>query len=44
MGLLGNLARIVTAPIEIVDATILKPLADVADTTVEGLTGQDRDR
>jgi hypothetical protein len=41
MGLLGNLTRIVTAPIEIIDETFIKPIADLADDAVDGFTGDD---
>lgn len=44
MSLFRNLARIVEAPIAIVDKTIVEPLAEVADAVAEGLGAKDDDR
>lgn len=33
--MLKNLARIAKAPVRIVDATVLKPIADVADDVAD---------
>lgn len=40
MSLFRNLARIVAAPIEVVDELIVKPLADAAEEVADGYTGK----
>lgn len=37
MGLFSNLATIAAAPFQVVDATIVKPLADLAEDVVDGV-------
>lgn len=41
MGLLSNLTKIVAEPVEIVDKTFVKPLADLAEDAVDSFTGDD---
>jgi hypothetical protein len=41
MSLFGNLARIVTAPLDIVDKLIVEPIADVADIMAEEMGARD---
>lgn len=41
MSLLGNLSRIVSAPVKIVDKVLVEPLADAADAVVDEF-GSDR--
>ena len=37
----GNLAKIIAAPVQIIDKTVLEPLAEVADAAVEGFGAKD---
>jgi hypothetical protein len=36
----GNLLRIVTAPLEILDELVVKPVADLADDVVDGFKSE----
>lgn len=38
----GNLAKIVTAPLKIVDAVVVKPIADLAEDVVDAFEGDRR--
>jgi hypothetical protein len=44
MSLLKNLTRIVEAPIQILDKTIIEPLAEVADAAAEGFGAKEEDK
>lgn len=42
MGLLGSLTSILEAPVRIVDAVVVKPLADIAENTADLFDDGDR--
>jgi DNA-directed RNA polymerase subunit K/omega len=44
VGLFRNLARIASAPVEIVDELIVKPLAEAVEEVADGYTGREGER